>query len=585
MIRSFWLKGVSLHYITDKNKRRILLVLDLLAMVCAYLLAMWVRFAFALVPWQMQLYRTMLLFAVFTDVFLYTYRHVRGHFYSIEEMDLLENLARVIRDKFFVYVLLILFFALTKNMGSISRKFLLLMIIFDVTVDYLFRIIYREILLNTMEEKQAADRFLLVTTERMAAVAAARLRDGLSGKAGASLIAGIALMPESSAGSDTGDMPGREEPLRHLKAGDAVQGIRILGSAADILGEENGGKMADHPDGNTEGTQAGSFGNGSYNRVYVYLPDTDSGSVRWVLERCDAAGLMADVALTIHGDVIPRKMIHAGAGTQESGGGEHEYNYAVAEYTNMKTRCRVLGVNFAVTNAEAAARFVLNHLCSLQGRYICFCNVHTTVMAREDQSYCAIQNHSAYTFADGAPIAAVERYQGFPGVERCAGPDFMDAVFRATMDGSVGHYFYGSTPETVELLREKLEKRYPGIRICGVYSPPFRKLEETAEEEDQADIRRINESGAEIVWIGLGAPKQERWMAVHEGKLNGTMFGVGAGFNFYAGNVKRAPKWMQRMGLEWLYRLFQDPKRLFNRYFVTNLKFVWYLIADSVKRR
>jgi exopolysaccharide biosynthesis WecB/TagA/CpsF family protein len=148
-------------------------------------------------------------------------------------------------------------------------------------------------------------------------------------------------------------------------------------------------------------------------------------------------------------------------------------------------------------------------------------------------------------------------------------------MFRDTMDGSVSHYFYGSTQETLDALREQLEARYPGLVIKGMYSPVFG---EVSEQQDAEDVKRINDADAGIVWIGLGAPKQEKWMNAHEGRIHGVMMGVGAGFNFHAGNIKRAPVWMQRIGLEWLFRLFQDPKRLFKRYFVTNTKFFWYLL-------
>ena len=114
-----------------------------------------------------------------------------------------------------------------------------------------------------------------------------------------------------------------------------------------------------------------------------------------------------------------------------------------------------------------------------------------------------------------------------------------------------------------------------------MYSPPFREL---SREEELKDIEMINSSGADIIWIGLGAPKQEKWMKAHEGMLNGVMMGVGAGFNFHAGNIKRAPMWIQKIGLEWLYRLFQDPKRLLGRYLVTNTKFFWYLLLEKIKK-
>ncbi|MBQ6415673.1 MAG: WecB/TagA/CpsF family glycosyltransferase, partial [Butyrivibrio sp.] len=144
----------------------------------------------------------------------------------------------------------------------------------------------------------------------------------------------------------------------------------------------------------------------------------------------------------------------------------------------------------------------------------------------------------------------------------------------------VTHYFYGSTEETLTRLRENLEKKYPGINIKGMYSPPFRAL---SPEEDAEVVKRINDSGADIVWIGLGAPKQEKWMKEHEGMINAVMMGVGAGFDFHAGTAKRAPLWVQKIGFEWLFRLFTDPKRLFKRYFATNIKFIWYSFLDRLR--
>ena len=135
------------------------------------------------------------------------------------------------------------------------------------------------------------------------------------------------------------------------------------------------------------------------------------------------------------------------------------------------------------------------------------------------------------------------------------------------------HYFYGSTQETLDILRKKVEENYPGAVIAGMYSPPFRPL---SPEEDEEVVRRINEAKPDFVWVGLGAPKQERWMAVHEDRVQALMVGVGAAFDYEAGNIRRAPMWMQRHNLEWLYRLMQDPKRLFKRYFVTNTKYLWW---------
>ncbi|MCR5404311.1 MAG: WecB/TagA/CpsF family glycosyltransferase [Butyrivibrio sp.] len=218
---------------------------------------------------------------------------------------------------------------------------------------------------------------------------------------------------------------------------------------------------------------------------------------------------------------------------------------------------------------------VCDHLEELKGKYVCFSNVHTTVMAKDDPSYKDILNGAALLFPDGTPIARLESLRGNPGAERVAGPDFMENMFRDTMDGKISHYFYGSSEKTLEKLKENLSKKYPGMDIRGFYSPPFREL---SKEEDEADIKRINDSGADIVWIGLGAPKQEKWMKAHRDRVNAVMMGVGAGFDFHAGTIQRAPIWLQKIGLEWLYRLIKDPVRLYKRYIVTNLKFIWYLI-------
>ena len=123
------------------------------------------------------------------------------------------------------------------------------------------------------------------------------------------------------------------------------------------------------------------------------------------------------------------------------------------------------------------------------------------------------------------------------------------------------------------ILREKITEKYPGAVIAGMYSPPFRSL--TA-DEDAEIVEKINAAKPDFVWVGLGAPKQERWMAAHENRVQALMLGVGAAFDYEAGNIRRAPAWMQRCNLEWLYRLMQDPKRLFKRYFVTNTKFLWW---------
>ncbi len=234
------------------------------------------------------------------------------------------------------------------------------------------------------------------------------------------------------------------------------------------------------------------------------------------------------------------------------------------------TTCNILGTEILVTDMKKAVALIEEHIDELRGKYICVGNVHTTVMAHDDAHYHKVQQDAAFVLPDGKPLSVYSRKHGFADAERVTGPDLMLELF--ARDNGLRHYFYGSSEQTLEMLREKLKEKYPDIAIAGMVSPPFRAL---SEAEDEAAIQAINESGADIIWVGLGAPKQENWMYEHKDKVNGVMIGVGAGFDYHAGNIKRAPAWMQKMSLEWLYRLMQDPKRLFKRYLVTNTRYLY----------
>lgn len=234
--------------------------------------------------------------------------------------------------------------------------------------------------------------------------------------------------------------------------------------------------------------------------------------------------------------------------------------------------CEIMGVNLAAINMPWLIKFTKKYIKELSGNYMCVSNVHTTVMSYEDASYCAVQNGGIMAIPDGGPLSSVGRKRGFSEMERTTGPDYLKEVLKISAEEGYRHYFYGSTEETLQKLQETLEKDYPGVQVAGMYSPPFRPL---SEEENKAIVQNINETKADFVWIGLGAPKQERWMAEHQGEIEGFMVGVGAAFDYLAGNIERAPMWMQKANLEWLYRLMQEPKRLFKRYFYTNTKFIW----------
>ena len=244
-----------------------------------------------------------------------------------------------------------------------------------------------------------------------------------------------------------------------------------------------------------------------------------------------------------------------------------EYNHGVDK--SLIPTVNILGVNIAAINMDWLLQFTQDNIDKLAGDYICVSNVHTTVTSSEDEEYKAIQNGGIMAIPDGGPLSTVGRKRGAKEMARTTGPSYMGEVLEI---GGYRHFFYGSTEETLEKLSAKLSSEYPQSTVTGMYSPPFREL---TEEEDKAIIEMINNSNPDFVWIGLGAPKQEKWMAAHQGKIDGLMVGVGAAFDYYAGNIKRAPQWMQKTNLEWLYRLMQDPKRLFKRYFVTNSKFIW----------
>lgn len=255
---------------------------------------------------------------------------------------------------------------------------------------------------------------------------------------------------------------------------------------------------------------------------------------------------------------------------------------AVVYRNFMSQKSPVLGVNYTTSSISEVAGYLIRHAEDLAGKYICFSNVHTTVMAADDPEYRKILNHSALTFPDGMPVAKKIAENGFYQAERVAGPDLMEALFKQSMGTGRKHYFYGSSEKTIEALKKNLHERYPWMEIVGMVSPPFRAL---TEEEDAAAVNAINESGADFVWIGLGAPKQEKWMYAHRDKIRGVMLGVGAGFDFHAGTIRRAPSLIQRLGLEWLYRLLQNPGRLLKRYIITNTKFVLYTRFRKEERR
>lgn len=192
--------------------------------------------------------------------------------------------------------------------------------------------------------------------------------------------------------------------------------------------------------------------------------------------------------------------------------------------------------------------------------YICVSNARVAYQANHDPGYCAIQNNSLLTVPDGKPLVWIAHNKGYKDVGQVTGNELFHALMNESEKHGYSHYFYGSTPSTIDKMKERVADEYPAARILGAVSPPFQPIE--AYDIDKL-AREINRVAPTFFWVGLGAPKQERLMALLQPRLTHTIcIGVGLVFEYYAGTVKRAPKWARKVGLEWLVRMLQQPKRL-----------------------
>jgi N-acetylglucosaminyldiphosphoundecaprenol N-acetyl-beta-D-mannosaminyltransferase len=240
----------------------------------------------------------------------------------------------------------------------------------------------------------------------------------------------------------------------------------------------------------------------------------------------------------------------------------------------------VIGVPIDALGWDAARQRLMGWARQRSSRYVCICNVHSVVTARQDPSYLRVVQEADMATPDGAPVAWSLRRAGFVGQPRVNGPDLMWKLCTdAEREGlSVG--FHGSTPQTLDLLRGVLSTAFPRLRIAYCVSPPFRQL---SEAEDTAVCDQINASGVGLLFVGLGCPKQEQWMAAHRGRVSAVMLGVGAAFDYHAGTISRAPDWMRSVGLEWFHRLCSEPRRLWRRYLVTNSLFIWHTAVQALR--
>lgn len=251
--------------------------------------------------------------------------------------------------------------------------------------------------------------------------------------------------------------------------------------------------------------------------------------------------------------------------------------------TNQLASYDAIGTRIVSGPFDALLSALLQRRLSGGGGYVCFANAHTTVTARTDCTYAKVLADAFMVLPDGKSVYWLGKLGGRSGIEHVPGPDFMSFLLEYRATPPLRHYFYGSTESTLHLLVDAVEEKYPCANVVGFESPPFREL--TLSEEDDA-IARIKDASPDFIWVGLGAPKQEAWMARFSQRLQpAILLGVGAAFDFNSGALTRAPEWMRQSGLEWVYRLIREPLRLWRRYAVTNSLFVLFSAFDYLRRQ
>jgi N-acetylglucosaminyldiphosphoundecaprenol N-acetyl-beta-D-mannosaminyltransferase len=233
----------------------------------------------------------------------------------------------------------------------------------------------------------------------------------------------------------------------------------------------------------------------------------------------------------------------------------------------------VLGVRISAVNLASATQRIETAVALGKKGYICVRDAHGVIRCQQDERLRAIHNRAFLVTPDGMPLVWALKRAGYADAGRVYGPDLMLSLLKAGQQSGLRHFLYGATNTTLEKLQSRLLEKFPGARIVGTYAPPFRTL---CPQEEAGIADRINRSGADIVWVGLGSPKQELWMAHMRGRLDASMLiGVGAAFDFHAGLKRQAPKAIQTSGLEWAFRLLQEPRRLWRRYAVTIPSFIF----------
>jgi N-acetylglucosaminyldiphosphoundecaprenol N-acetyl-beta-D-mannosaminyltransferase len=243
-------------------------------------------------------------------------------------------------------------------------------------------------------------------------------------------------------------------------------------------------------------------------------------------------------------------------------------------------RLDVLGTGTSAINPADALETIDGWIQRRERRYVCVANVHSVMEAHRNPVLRKVMNGSGLTTPDGMPLVWLLRHAGHTNASRVYGPDLMLDVCRYSVAAGRRHFFLGGGDGVADTMAERLCSRFPGLQVAGILSPPFRPL---TLEEDEAVVESVNAASPDIVWVGLGAPKQELWMAEHRSRLDApVLVGVGAAFDFHAGTVAQAPALLQRAGLEWAFRLVKEPRRLWYRYLVYN---PWFVALVALQHR
>lgn len=244
----------------------------------------------------------------------------------------------------------------------------------------------------------------------------------------------------------------------------------------------------------------------------------------------------------------------------------------VSGMEHQRQRGKVIGVPIDALSWDETLARLTDWAASRKSRYVCLCNVHSVATAYRDPDFLTLLSSADMATPDGAPVAWTLRFKGFPDQQRISGPELMWRLCAEARAQDIAVGLFGASPETLEQVAAALIEGHPGLRVPYTFAPPYRAL---SADEDRSICEAINASGVGILFVGLGCPKQESWIAAHRGRIRAVMLGVGAAFDFHAGNVRRAPLWMRSAGLEWLYRLLSEPRRLWRRYLGTNSIFLF----------